>query len=215
MKKAALILLVCIGLAKMVDAQKGSYLVYGNLGFTSATDYYGEKSNTYTINPGIGYQLSDNWTVGINVAAGGTRQELAQGATNVPSGNYYTTSSFNIGPFIRRAYQISNIFSIYGQLELNYLSGTIDPNNSATNGVVGGSYDGFGTDFFPAIGINIKNGWALNLAFGGISYQTKSYKGDYYTNNLQVTNSASQFAVTFGQGATFGISKNFGGTKSK
>lgn len=204
MKKTLLVLIVLTGLTKITNAQKGSTLLYGNFGFTSSTNFYGESLNSYTVNPGIGFQLNDNWTAGLNISVGGTSQEEGTGNTNIPSGNYDKTSFFNIGPFLRRSYSISNIFSIYGQLEVNYLSGTISPYllNS-------GSYNGFGAGFFPALGINIKNGFAFNLSFGGISYQTKSYKGDYYTS-AGVTNSANQFAVTFGSGASFGISKNFG-----
>jgi hypothetical protein len=216
MKKAMLALLILISITEITNAQKGSYLLYGNVGFTSATDFYGETSNSYIINPGIGYQMNDNWTLGLNVGLGGNRQEVPQGTSNVPSGNYTVNTSFNIGPFIRRTYSISNIFSVYGQLEFNYLSGTYTPNNAPVNGIVGGSYNGFGTDIFPALGINIKNGWALNLDFGGLSYQTKTYKGAYYTlAPVSVTNSANQFAVTFGQSAVIGISKNFGGSKKK
>ena len=209
MKKVMLALLVLISVTEITNAQKGTYLLYGNVGFTANTDSIGSKTNSYNFNPGIGYQFKDNWTLGLNIAIGGSQQETVVG--NVPTGNYNKTTSFNIGPFIRYSYPLGNIFSIYGQFELNYLSGTISPYD-----LVSGSYSGFGTDFFPAIGVNIKNGWALNLSIGGISYQTKTYKGDLYVNsNGGVTNSANQFAVTFGQGATFGISKNFGGSKKK
>ena len=202
-----LALLVLISLTKVTNAQKGSILLYGNVGFGATTDSFDTKSNAYNFNPGIGLQLSNNWTAGINIAIGGSRYEQAEG--NVPTGNYSTTSTFNIGPFIRYAYPISNVFSVYGQFELNYLSG-----NSTPYLIDEGSYSGFGTDFFPAIGMNIKNGWAINLSFGGISYQTKTYKGDAY-NSSAANNSTSQFGITFGQGATFGISKNFGGSTKK
>jgi hypothetical protein len=207
MKKVMLVLIVLVCLAKVSNAQKGSYLLYGNVGFSASSDSLTTKSDSYNFNPGIGYQYNDNWTLGLNIAIGGSRQEVVVG--NVPTGNYNTSSSFNIGPFLRYAYPISNIFSIYGQLDLSYLSGKETP-----YALDEGSYSGFGADFFPALGVNIKNGFALNLSFGGISYQTKSYKGDFYSNT-GISNSASQFAVSFGQGATFGISKNFGGSKTK
>jgi len=210
MKKAVLILFVLMSLAKISEAQKGSWLLYGNAGFGSSSDSFDFKSNAYTISPGIGYQFKDRWTAGLNFSFGGTRNEIPA-SPEVPSGNYDETSFFNVGPFLRYSYPISDIFSIYGQAEVSYLSGNITP-----YGLDGGSYTGFGADFFPAIGVNIKNGFALNLSFGGISYQTKSYKGQYYSNQIpSAANSASQFAITFGQGATFGISKNFGGEKHK
>jgi hypothetical protein len=209
MKKVMLVLLVFVSLTKVSNAQKGSILLYGNVGFSAATDSFGTSSNAYNFNPGIGLQLNDKWTAGLNIGIGGSRSEVT--TASVPTGNYNTTSTFNIGPFIRYAYPISNLFSVYGQFELNYLSGKSTPYLLDE-----GSYSGFGTDFFPAIGMNIKNGWAINLSFGGISYQTKTYKGDVYNSNTGTApnNSTSQFGITFGQGATFCISKNFGGKKS-
>jgi hypothetical protein len=208
MKKIMLVLIVLVCLAKVSNAQKGSFLLYGNVGFTAASDSFAAKSNAYTFNPGIGLQLNDNWTVGLNIAIGGSRKDAT--TIGIPSGDYNTTSSFNIGPFLRYAYPISNIFSIYGQAEVNYLSGKQTPYLTNSS-----SYSGFGADFFPALGVNIKNGFALNLSFGGISFQTKTYKGEDYTSTPSMNNSTNVFAVTFGQGATFGISKNFGGSKTK
>ncbi len=212
MKKIFLITLVITSLTKVSIAQKGSLFVYGNVNFSSSTDSIAFKSNSYSINPGIGYQLGDNWTVGLNFAFGGTRTETSSTLSGppIPSGNYSTSSFFNVGPFFRYSYSINSIFSLYGQADFNYLSGSKSP--YATDG---GSYTGFGTDLFPAIGVNIKNGFAINLSFGGISYQTKTYSGQGYNSVQGNLSSASQFAITFGQGATFGISKNFGGKKLK
>jgi hypothetical protein len=208
MKKIMLALIVLVSLTEVATAQKGSILLYGNIGFTAASDSFSAKSSAYTINPGIGLQLNDRWTAGLNIAFGGTRQDAT--TIGIPSGNYNTTSFFNIGPFLRYAYPISNVFSIYGQAELNYLSGKSTPYLTD-----GSTYTGFGANLFPAIGINIKNGYAINLSFGGIAYQTKTYKGNDYSNNPNMANATSQFAITLGQGATFGISKNFGGTTKK
>jgi hypothetical protein len=213
MKKIMLALIVLVSLTKVASAQKGSILLYGNVGFGSATDSFGFKSSSYTINPGVGLQLSDNWTVGLNFAFGGSSED-ATGAPNptTPNVNNTTTTFFNIGPFLRYTYAINTIFSIYGQANISYLSGTKD-----IPAVPSGSYTGFGTELFPAIGVNLKHGFALNLSFGGLAYQTKTYKGGTYNSSTDIapTSSTSQFAITLGQGATFGISKNFGGTAKK
>jgi opacity protein-like surface antigen len=198
MKKTIFALLVLISLAKVADAQKGSILLYGNIGFTSSRDSSTATFSTYDFNPGIGYQLSDRWTAGLNFAIDGSRQEVTE--ATVPTGNYNTTSTFNIGPFLRYAYAISSMFSIYGQAEINYLSGKQTPFE-----LVETSYTGFGANLFPAIGMNIKNGFALNFSFGGLTYQEITFKG--------AANSSSQFAITLGQGFNFGVSKNFGANK--
>jgi hypothetical protein len=215
MKKVVFVLLVLTGIAKYSNAQNGSLLVYGNVNFASNTDSFAFKSNSYSINPGIGYQFSDHWTAGINIAFGGTKSEIPinSSATTIPSGNYNTTKFFNIGPFLRYTYSFNSIFSLYGQGEFNSISGSTSP-----YALIGGTYKGYSMDLFPAIGVNIKNGFAINLSFGGIYYQSKTYSGQYYNaqpGNIPPTSSSSQFVVTLGQGATFGISKNFGMKKQK
>jgi hypothetical protein len=214
MKKVVFALFILTGIAKYSSAQNGSLLVYGNANFASSTDSFAFKSNSYSINPGIGYQFSDNWTAGINIAFGKTKSEtpLNSSATTVPSGNYNTTNFFNFGPFLRYTYSFNSIFSLYGQAEFNSISGTTSP-----YALVSGTYKGYSADLFPAIGVNIKHGFAINLSFGGIYYQSKTYTGAIYNGpgSIPPPSSSSQFAVTFGQGATFGISKNFGIIKHK
>ena len=61
--------------------------------------------------------------------------------------------------------------------------------------------NGFETTIFPAIGVNLKNGFALNFNFGSLGFMTGKVKGE---------KKSSSFGLNFGSGAGFGISKNFG-----
>ncbi len=178
--------------AKAQAAQEGSILLYGNLDFTSSKDASGNKTSNFSIMPGIGYQFNDKWTAGLNIGIGSSSRTENGGASQ-------TTTSFNVGPFLRCTHTLSNIFSVYGQLDLGFLSTTYPSPEPSSSGFV--------ARIWPAVAINVNNGFALNFAFGGISYESSKVSG--------ASNSASSFDLTFGSGASFGVSKNFGGHKEK
>lgn len=172
-------LLLC-GLA--TQAQKNSILVYGNLGINSSSTSTDLKTSSFSFSPAVGYQWNDHWTGGVNL-------KTTSGKTGSPQ---IKTSSFGAGPFVRYAYPLSDIFAVYGQLNTNFLSGK-------TAGV---KMNGFEGTLFPAIGVNLKNGFALNFNFGSLGVVTTKVKGEGGNN--------SSFGLNFGSGAGFGISKNFG-----
>lgn len=163
------------------NAQQNSLLVYGNLNISSSKNGSGVKTNAFSVSPGVGYQFTDNWTTGINL-------EIASSKAGDPA---IKSSSFGAGPFIRYAQPLSNIFAVYGQLNTNYI----------TNKTGDISSNGFSANLFPAIGVNLKNGFALNFNFGSLGY---------YSNKPKESKSTSNFSLSFGSGAGFGISKNFG-----
>lgn len=184
MKKVILGLLFILAGMAGVQAQRNTLLIYGNVNIGSGT--VGSTSiNNYTIAPGIGYQWNDNWTGGINLTNGGSSATTTSGKT----------SGLSVGPFIRYTQPLGGIFAIYGQFNANFLSGKA---NAIT-------YSGFESTLFPAIGVNLKNSFALNFTFGSLSFTSQKVEGAANTTNT--------FHVGFGSGAGFGISKNFGLTK--
>ncbi|UAY52933.1 porin family protein [Ferruginibacter albus] len=177
MKKLLFASLILMSAAFSANAQKGSILLYGNVGFTSTTPPVGDGTTSFNLTPGIGYQFNDNWTAGLNFNV--------ETVTDQPT-------VFGVGPFIRYAKPLSDIFSVYGQFDATYTS-------------YGNSVNGFGAKIWPAIGVNVHNGLALNFGFGSLGYSSVGASGA----------KSSTFGLSFGSGATFGISKNFGGGKKK
>ncbi|AKD57076.1 outer membrane beta-barrel protein [Spirosoma radiotolerans] len=172
------LLLSAAGLAS-VQAQSNTLLVYGTVNYTT-TKVDGTTGNTFSLSPGVGYQWNDNWTGGLNFSVGNAKTGLDK------------TSSFSVGPFIRYTQPLAGVFAIYGQLNTNYLSGKVANVN----------YNGFGATLFPAIGVNLKNSFALNFSFGSINFSSQKFDGS--------SSNATTFGIAFGSGASFGISKNFG-----
>lgn len=190
MKKTILSTIILLSLAVGTQAQTGSILLYGNIGITSSNNsdnFSASKETTSLLNLGVGYQLNSNWTAGLNFEY-----------TNYNADG--VTEAYIIDPFIRYAKPISSIFSIYGQFQAGYAHSSISPNPNDDRA------GGFNAQIFPAIFINIKNGFGLNLNFGGIQYISLTEKDN---TGLSATNKT--FSFTFGQGVNFGISKNFGG----
>ena len=162
-------------------AQSNSILVYGNLGINSSKSAADIKTSSFSFSPAVGYQWNNHMTAGINL-------KTMTGKTGSPE---IKSSSFGVGPFVRYAYPLSDIFAIYGQLNTNYVSSKV----ASIKG------NGVEATLFPAIGVNLKNGFALNFNFGSLGFGTNKVKGE---------SSSSSFGLNFGSGAGFGISKNFG-----
>ena len=181
MKKSFFAIVILAQITTIATAQKNTLLVYGNLNVSSSKSSAAEKSNSFSLSPAVGYQFADHWTAGANLEIGNKKF----GTPRVKS------STFGAGPFIRYAYPLSSIFAVYGQLNTNFLTGKVD----------GLKNNGFSASLFPAIGVNLRNGFALNFSFGNLGYSSLKPKG---------SKAATDFGLSFGSGAGFGISKNFG-----
>jgi hypothetical protein len=186
MKKILFAAIMIATAAFSAKAQTGSILVYGNVGISTTNNGVSgaPKSTTTSLNPAVGYQFNDNWTAGLSLGYSNTN-------------NNVTVQQFSISPFIRYAKTISPIFSVYGQFQAGYIHTSFDPGGFSSNG--------FNAQLFPAVFINVKNGFGLNFSFGGLQYTTEKQSNGGPTTNT--------FGLTFGSGASFGISKNFGGHK--
>lgn len=216
MKKIILALLAITMIAS-ANAQKNSVLLYGTLGLNLNT-IDDENANTvqnnsmWNINPGVGYQFSHHFTVGIQGGFGSTRTETTSILTGKDSIYTMTSNNWSAGVFGRYTYYFNNMFSVWDQLDVSYVGGTVSKENDAS--IISTSEDtymGFAAMLTPAIGIHIYDGFALNFSFGGIGFSTKTTELAGTTNEISET----AFDLTLGQQVNFGITKNFncGGKK--
>jgi len=225
MKKLILALLAvsAIGVA---NAQKNSILVYGNTGIsTNKTDNGGGSENrsfNWHINPGAGYQFTDNITVGVQ---GGIWSIFDENRTSPKLGTWSRNAmeqrEWQAGAFFRYTKTFSPIFSMFTQLDLSYVSGqnvsemetrVVD---NATNSIVEtliygyDYYSGFQGMITPMLAINVHQGLALNFGIGGLGYRTISYDTPKSPSPINAAIDQSNFYVNFGQQFSFGITKNF------
>lgn len=191
--KKLLLALLCIATIGSAQAQKGSFLVYGNGAVSHTSDdaaFVNSVNRTdWRINPGIGYQLSQHFTLGLQ-------------------GSYHRSDyQWSLGPFVRYTQPLTKIFSFYGQIDLSYTSRDVSLTTytNPSPGIVmpmsvADRTDGFRTAITPAIMMNVYKGWAFNLATGGLNFTTESARN--------YSNTSTDFNLTLGQQFVFGVSKN-------
>lgn len=193
MKKILLIL--ALAMFSFANAQKGTILVGGNIGFTSEKSEFQfseTKTNTFSFSPKVGYQFNDNWTVGGEFTVASSNNETA---TREEKDN-----NFKLGAFVRYSVPLSQTFSIFADMGAgfqNAKSKIYGPGNAFAKSKADGMYVGV----TPALFINMKKGFGLNFSIGGLGYETLSYDN----NGPDV----SKFYFNFGQTFNIGISKNF------
>jgi len=185
MKKRILGVLLLTGSVISSRAQKGTVLVYGIGGIHREKESNDDKTTVFSINPGVGYQFTGNWTAGIAGSYG--RQKFKP-----ETGDENTTNTYKLGGFIRYTHTFNAIFSLYGQGDVYYQGSKNQDIRS----------NGWGISVIPTIGINVSNGFALNISFGGVSYEASTVK--------HAAHGADSFDMNFGQQVGIGISKNFG-----
>ena len=209
-------------------AQKNSILVGGNFEVSSQKDniqgnspfgggqFQSSKQTNFTFAPIVGYQINNNFTIGIISSFKSTEyKSIITYPYQIPTKqeNTQKTSETNFGAFVRYSKTLSNTFSVYGQFETlfgnsknyskqestgpqgTYIQETTTKGNSSN------------INLFPAIFINVKNNFGINLNFGGLTYITTKIK-DYSGTN-------SNLNFNFGKVINFGISKNFSTNSNK
>jgi hypothetical protein len=192
MKK--MLVVAALAICSFANAQKGTVLVGGNIGYSSETRDFGgaeTKSNEFSFSPKVGYQFHDNWTVGGEFTVASSKDD--QGV------NEYKTNSFKAGAFVRYTRPLSQTFAVFADLGAGF-------QNQTDKNYIGSNYskakaDGMYIGVTPALFINMQKGFGLNFSIGGLGYETLSYD-----NNGPDVN---KFYFNFGQTFNIGISKNF------
>lgn len=68
-----MMLMLALAITGMANAQEGTILVGGNVGFSS--DKVGDnKSNSFEFSPTVGYQFNENMTVGLQTSILGSKE---------------------------------------------------------------------------------------------------------------------------------------------
>ena len=197
MKKLILALLTAGTIATANAQEPHSILLYGDLSFATTTTPSGTGTGTtkrtdWRAAPGVGYQFNHNWTLGLQIM-------WSQGADKDAAAQRTTVNNYFVGPFARYSHYIgkSETFFWFAQTDFDYMGGYTthegDPAYAKHSGVA--------INLFPALGINVGRGLCLNFHIGGIGYSTDKADGATYSTNT--------FDFSFGQQASFGISKNF------
>jgi hypothetical protein len=191
MKKVVII--AALAFVSLANAQKGSVLVAGNIGYESKSK--GDtKSNYFEFAPKVGYQFTENMTVGIESEIGSATNSNV--VANVKS--EYNLDTFKIGSFLRYSKPLAGVFSVFGDLGVGFQSAKTSNNLPLSSP---DKATGFYIGFVPAVGVDLKKGFCLNFSIGGLGFDSMKVKG--------ASDATNTFAFTFGKQASVGISKNF------
>lgn len=219
--KKILLLTASVIISTMGFAQKGTVLVGGNVEFKKTdnllilalTSETNGTSRSSELAPHIGYQFSEKLTAGATISVISSKYENVRDVYYPGVGymNFETTSKgkdWVMGPFLRYTEKLSDIFSVFGQLEGLYMSGkrdwgtkTSSPESPTQLVREETSFNGVRLRLFPAVFVNVKKNFGLNLSIGGIEYQKYGQKDS--------DKKPSSFGLSFGKTASIGISKNF------
>lgn len=201
MKKVLLI--AALAITGFASAQKGTWLVAGNVGFGTSKSEAGvlENKNSYfNFSPKVGYQVTDHWTFGLELGVQGNKTTTESIVSTTPliiTSTETKTTSFSVGPFARYSMPISEIFGLYADMGAGIRSQRVT--NPGPLGDIKTTNDGFYAGITPAVFINVKKNFGLNVSIGGLGFQSLDTPGG--------TNSSIDF--NFGQTVNIGISKNF------
>jgi len=193
MKKMLLIL--ALATVSFANAQKGTVLVGGNIGYNSQKidrPIAEAKTNTFEFSPKVGYQFHDNWTLGAEFTIQSTKSDNGGG-----EGKF---NAYKYGAFVRYSVPLSETFSVFADLGAGFQNQK--SKNYENGNLVGKSKaDGMYVGITPALFINMKKGFGLNFGIGGLGYETMNVENNGGDN--------SRFYFNFGKTVNIGVSKNF------
>ncbi|MTH14951.1 outer membrane beta-barrel protein [Flavobacterium sp. LC2016-01] len=193
-----MLLIAMLTVFGVMNAQKGSVLVMGNLEYNSqnGTAVNSEiKSRSFVFWPKVGYQFHENWTAGIEGGIGNAKTE-----SKFVESSESKSDVFSLGGFLRYSKPLNQTFSAYVDLGSGFQNQKSTNSNGSISSVDKGN--GFYVSLTPAIFINVNNGFGLNFNVGGLGYNTFNYENEN-------VNDFKNFNFSFGKAFSVGISKNF------
>jgi outer membrane protein len=132
---------------------EGDLFISGSVGYSSEST--GDvKSNQFEIIPRLGYFVSENIALGLQLGYQSSKDETPTGDTEA--------NTFTVGAFGRYYFMPASQFSLFGQLGIDYISTDYDAYKES----------GFGVALAPGISYFVSNNIALEATFGILGYKT-------------------------------------------
>lgn len=172
---------------------EGNILLEGNLGFNSTNDKNTEeKTSHFEINPKVGYFISDDFAIGVELAYSSDKEEDPAGEV--------TANTFGAGAFGRYYFlDLGERFKTYGELGAGFVS------TKQEMGGMEAKANGFGVGLGLGMNYFVTESFAINFALSDVlSYTSaKADEGEAVTEfngNINVFNNfftTAQFGLTF------------------
>lgn len=211
MKKIIFTLLIGLFSVVLVHGQtdQGTKYLGGSfsLGFGSSkssiggTSADGPKTFNFGINPGVGYFISDNLMLGLGLG-------FSMSSSTQKSDSYedkYTTSMFDIGPFIR--YYIMPVekmgFFFQGDVSVGFGKNKHEQTIGGTTTSRETKLTELNVGITPGIVIFVSDMVAFESTFGGLAFTSGSE--NYTENTVEYKDSYSDFGLSINPLFTVGV----------
>lgn len=192
MKKLFLTLtaVAALTLASNAQTEQGKFLVGGQVGFNSSkikdTDI---KATGFSINPTVGYFVSDNWAVGTSVGYGWNKAETTKDAS-------ITTDAFQAAPFVRN-YVGNGQFRFFSQLSVPMSWGKETAKLAAVETET--KVNKYGVEIAPGFAFFPTSNIGIELKVRGLYYESRQDKaGDAKVTTNSFGLDANSLAPTLG-----------------
>ena len=187
------------------EIKKGSWILGGNVnysydkntsGTSSSTEIKETKGTSFEIVPEIGYAVSKNLIIGLEMSYGGSKPD-------VPEFENPETTFFGISPFVTKYYPVNQKLAISLQTKMIFLKGEIDQKYSSRD------YSSFSIGIQPGLIYSLGKRISFKTTLGFLGYvSTKSkdtYEYLFSSPEIRETEN-SKFNFNFGLSSlTFGV----------
>lgn len=192
MKKILLTLTAVAGLTIAANAQteQGKIMVGGQIGFETSkvkdTDF---KNNSFSINPTVGYFISDNLAIGTGVGYDWSKNETTDNSTK--------RDAFKVSPFVRK-YSANGPLRFFAQLSVPMSWGktTVETNNVKAES----KFENYGVELAPGLAYFPTSKVGIELKVRGLYYNYNKDKTNDVAENtfgLNVNSLAPTLGVQF------------------
>lgn len=176
MKKVLLTLTAVTTLvfASQAQTEKGKFLVGGSIGFENTKIKDSDvKGNAFSINPSVGYFVSDNWAIGTGVGYEWGKVETAKD-------NNVKTDAFKVAPFARN-YVGEGQFRFFSQLSvpMSFGKNTTEEAGAKTEA----KYQNIGVELAPGFAFFPSSRVAIELKVRGLYFESHKNKASDVTTN--------------------------------
>lgn len=159
--KKIMMTLAAVAVAATMNAQ---VYVGGTLGFKSISQD-GNSATAFTINPEVGYNLDENWAVGIDLGYSTSNIALEDGIFDGKLDK--SVNTFSINPYAR-----------YTFVKLDKVNFFFDGIVSYAHTDAGVKYNTFGINFQPGVAVNLNDNISFVAKLGQIGYTTSKADTD-------------------------------------
>lgn len=191
MKLQNLLILFFVVFSFALNAQiaKGTKYLGGSLGFNSSKDKSdgAEAETNWNVSPEFGYFFKDNMSVGVSLGINGGK-----------SGDL-STSGFSGLVYVRKFWNASDKFHVFGGLNAGYLANTVsNDNNDFKQNTIGAFLD-------LGIWYNVSEKWSIAGRFGNLGFASTSNPDDDQDGSTEFGLNVNTTTAPFSLGLYYGF----------